>query len=59
MRQPVRAQSHVGITGQDLDRSVRFYQDLIFGIARYLETRPGPPAAEPPSVLPPTPNLTR
>lgn len=29
MRQPVRAQSHVGITVRDLDQSVRFYHDLI------------------------------
>src|SRR6185437_708030 len=29
MKQPVRAQSHVGITVHDLDRSVRFYHDLI------------------------------
>jgi catechol 2,3-dioxygenase-like lactoylglutathione lyase family enzyme len=29
MRQPIRAQSHVGITVGDLDRSVRFYHDLI------------------------------
>jgi len=29
MKQPVRAQSHVGITVRDLDESIRFYHDLL------------------------------
>ena len=29
MKQPMRAQSHVGITVRDLDKSVHFYHDLL------------------------------